>query len=136
MKKIDNIIFFDGICNLCNGFINFVWSKNSNRNFYYSSLQSKFSSKFLSEKGLTSNKIKTIYFYDGNNLYDKSTAVIKILNNLDGFFPIIAKIFSIFPRFLRDAIYNLIAKYRYKIFGKSEVCRLPSKEEKSYFLDE
>ena len=134
MKKIDNIIFFDGICNLCNGFINFVWSKNSNRNFYYSSLQSKFSSKFLSEKGLTSNKIKTIYFYDGNNLYDKSTAVIKILNNLDGFFPIIAKIFSIFPRFLRDVIYNLIAKYRYKIFGEIGSLQIAVKRRKIIFF--
>ena len=84
MKKIDNIIFFDGICNLCNGFINFVWSKNSNRNFYYSSLQSKFSKKFLSEKGLTSDDLQTIYFYDGNKLYDKSNAVIKILKDFCG----------------------------------------------------
>ena len=128
------ILFFDGLCNFCNMSVNFVWKNNKSRNIYYSSLQSDFAKIKLSSIGIDKISLRTIYFYDGYRVYQKSRAVLMILRNFDGvFYPFIAKILLIVPKFISDHIYDIISKNRYDIMGKSASCRVPTLEEEDFY---
>ena len=78
------IVFFDGICNLCNAAVNFIWKRNLKRNLFYTSLHSEFAKNQLLEELSSNQNINTIYFLDNGVLYRKSLAVYKILKELDG----------------------------------------------------
>lgn len=133
-EKDKKIIFFDGVCNLCNGFIDYVISRNKKKNIYYSSLQSETAERILRGYNIDLNSLSTIYYYDGKKLYNKSSAVLRIFRELSTFHKIFSWFCFIIPPFLRDIVYNYIAKNRYKFFGKKETCRLPSPEEKNQFI--
>ncbi|MCW3084113.1 MAG: thiol-disulfide oxidoreductase [Bacteroidetes bacterium] len=127
-----DIVFFDGVCNFCNAAVDRIYRRNKKRNIYYSSLQSEFAKKNLPPEA--TNNIDTIIFYSGGNLYYRSSAVLQIAKRLDGAYRLLVALY-IFPRFIRDAVYKLIAKNRYKWFGKKESCRIPTAGEKKYFLE-
>lgn len=129
------IIFFDGICNFCNGIVDFIWKNNSKRNLYYSSLQSSYAKKKFNKIGISEIQLNTIYFFDGNKIYTKSSAVFRILLNLDKAYPVFGKIGLLIPKFISNFFYDIIAKIRYKIFGKYDSCPLPDQQYKSRFLD-
>ena len=85
--------------------------------------------------GIDKISLRTIYFYDGYRVYQKSRAVLMILRNFDGvFYPFIAKILLIVPKIISDRIYDVISKNRYDIMGKSASCRVPTLEEEDFFL--
>ena len=128
MKRI---IFFDGICTLCNGFIDFILKKDQKNQFLFCSLQSDFAKQNLSEQY---QGLDTIVLLDDNKVYTKSTAVLRIVFQLGAGYSLFSMIASILPLFIRDFIYNLVAKNRYKIFGKKDTCRLPTESEKKLFL--
>lgn len=130
------IIFFDGVCNLCNGFIDFTIKRNKNKDIYYCSLQSEKAKEILAHKNIIikDNEYSTIYFLDGNSLYNKSSAILQVLKSLSKVYRLIGSICLIFPKFIRDSIYKFIAKNRYIFFGKKESCRLPLPEEINQFL--
>ena len=127
-----NIVFFDGVCNLCNGFINFLVSRDKTRQFYIASLQGETAQNVLDANDIQSLSSVILYSKDGKKYY-QSTAVLKILTQLNTFYKIFYLGF-ILPRFLRDILYNFVAKNRYRFFGKKEFCRLPTAEEGSFFL--
>lgn len=127
MKK--KIIIFDGICGLCNRSVNLLIRLDRDKRFKYTSLQGDFVKTLESEPDTDS-----IIFYEEGTLYYKSTAILKILRSLGGVWAIV-NVFYLIPRVARDAIYDVIAKYRYKIFGKLESCRMPKEGEKELFLD-
>tara|TARA_R110002050_G_scaffold296426_1_gene456405 strand:- start:55290 stop:55697 length:408 start_codon:yes stop_codon:yes gene_type:complete len=131
-----NIIFFDGVCNLCNGFINYIIDKDKNKSIFYSTLQSDFAKTTLNkfDNLILDSNYTTIFYYSNNNLYSKSTAVLYVLSELSPFNKFIAKVLLLIPKFIRDYIYAIISKNRYKLFGKKETCRLPTKEEKQQFI--
>ncbi len=129
------IIFFDGVCNLCNGFIDFVIRKDKKKEIYYCSLQSDLAKEILKDHDIILGEtFSTFYFYDGGKVYNKSTAILRILKKLTLVYKVFASISFIIPPFLRNAMYSLIAKNRYRLFGKKETCRLPSPEEQAQFL--
>lgn len=130
------IIFFDGVCNLCNGFIDFTIKRNKNKDIYYCSLQSQKAKEILAHKNIVikDNEYSTIYFLNGNSLYNKSSAILQVLKNLSKVYMLIGSICLIFPKFIRDYMYTFIAKNRYLFFGKKESCRLPLPEEINQFL--
>ncbi len=97
--------------------------------FKYTSLQGEFVKTLKIEPDIDS-----IIFYENNILYYKSTAILKILRSLGGLW-VFTNIFYLIPVRLRDFIYDIIAKYRYSIFGKMESCRMPKKEERELFID-
>ena len=137
MSISDNkkIILFDGVCNLCNGAVNFVIKHDENDVFRYASLQSEIGKKLLSERGLDEEKIDSVMLIEpGKAFYRKSTAALKIAEHLSGGFKLF-KIFMIVPSFLRDGIYDFIAGHRYKWFGKKDACMIPTPELKAKFLD-
>ena len=132
----NKIVFFDGVCNFCNSTVDFIWRNNKKRNLYYASLQSDIAKEKLLRRGVDDMTIRTIYYYDGYRVYDKSQAAFMILTNLDGvFYPLLAKIALIIPRIIADYFYDIISRNRYKIMGKRNSCRIPSIEETKYFLD-
>lgn len=126
------IVFFDGVCALCNGFADFLLQRNLHGKLLLTSLQGETAKELLPEEH--SKKLESIIFLDTDgSVFLRSDAVLKILHKLDGGW----KIFSflrVVPKFIRDIIYNIIARNRYYWFGKRKSCRLPSPEEKDIFL--
>lgn len=128
------IVFFDGICNLCNSWVKFIIKYDKKNKFKFASLQSEMGQNFLKERNLSSKSFDSIILYQPNSAYFlKSDAVLQIFKLL-GFPFSILSIFYIFPSFIRDKLYSLIAKNRYKFFGKSESCMMPNPEWKDKFL--
>lgn len=128
MKQKKRIIIFDGICGLCNKSIDILIKLDTQKLFHYTSNQGEFVKTLDIEPELDS-----IIYYEDGILYYKSTAILKILQALGGLWSM-TTVFYLIPRILRDAIYDIIAKYRYRIFGKMESCRMPKKDEKKLFI--
>jgi len=129
------IIFFDGICNFCNVIVGFVWKRNKKRNLYYASLQSDIAKEKLIKRGINDIKLRTIYYDDGDRIYQKSQAIFMILTNLDSiFYRLTGKIAIVFPIIISDYLYDHVSKNRYHIMGKRDSCRIPNIEEEEYFL--
>ncbi|MGQ9642768.1 MAG: thiol-disulfide oxidoreductase DCC family protein [Ignavibacterium sp.] len=128
------IILFDGICNFCNFWVNFVLKRDPKNLFLFAPLQSKAGQQFLTKFNLSTTDFDTFILINGDSFQTKSDAAISIASNIAGW-PKVLVMGYIIPRFLRNFIYDLIAKNRYKIFGKRESCRVPTKEEKEKFLD-
>lgn len=129
---MQRIIFFDGMCLLCNGFINYVFNNDKNRYFKYASLQSKTAAQLLPPSDLG---LDTVVYIEDSKTYKQSTAVLRIMFHLGGLWALLSVTLAAVPTPIRDFFYKLVSKSRYRIFGKSDVCRLPSAEEKPYFLD-
>ena len=128
-----SIIFFDGFCNLCNSFINFIIDTDKKRIYRYSSLQSLEGQKLVKSIGQTPYNYKSLILVQNNMMYQKSTAVLKIFSELS--FPWnLGYYFKIIPTFIRDYVYSIIASNRYNLFGKRNTCRVPNDEEKQLFL--
>jgi predicted DCC family thiol-disulfide oxidoreductase YuxK len=133
-KSEHPVVFFDGICNFCNGSVNYLISHNKKRDLRYASLQSEFAKKTLARYGVSTVDLNSVYFLKGGIVYDKSSAAIRLIPYLSWYlFPFYS--IWIFPKKIRDFFYMQIAKRRYLILGKRESCRLPSKEEKDLFLE-
>ncbi len=129
------IILFDGVCNLCNGAVNFIIKHDKNDIFRYASLQSDVGIQLIKERGIDSSKLDSILLIDPKYAYyHKSTAALHIAKQLSGIYPLLF-VNIIIPKFIRDWIYDIIAKNRYKWFGKRESCVVPTPELKSLFID-
>ena len=127
-----DIILFDGVCNFCNASINFVIDHDVERRFRFASLQSDIGQHILTENSRSVSDFDTVLLIREGKVYEKSTAALEIARYLRGWTWLYA--FRFIPRFIRDSVYNLIAKNRYRIFGKSESCRIPTPEERSLFI--
>lgn len=125
------VIFFDGVCGLCNGFVDFVLKIDKKNEFLFSPLQSDYAKTHLPEE-YTKDLKSVVYYHDGK-IISRSKAVIKILSEIGGLWKI-AVVGNILPEKLRDSAYDMVAQNRYKIFGRKETCRLPTPEERSRFV--
>lgn len=125
------VIFFDGYCGLCNSFVDFMMKVDSKAIFKFSPLQSDYAKKHLSQKDVEDLK-SVVVLIDGES-YRQAPAVIKALTQLGGVWSLLS-VFSLFPDFFLNFFYHLIAKNRYKFFGKRETCRIPTPEEKLRFI--
>ena len=128
------IILFDGVCNLCNGFIRFIIRRDPRGRFRFASLQSEAGRQLLSDHGYSDYPLTSIVFIRGTHSFEMSDAVLQISRDLGGIWPVFS-IFRIIPRSLRDAVYRFIAKRRYLWFGKTEACMIPTPNLKQRFLD-
>ncbi|MGB3465330.1 MAG: thiol-disulfide oxidoreductase DCC family protein [Cyclobacteriaceae bacterium] len=127
------VIFFDGVCNLCNSSINFIIDRDKNTVFRYAPLQSDYARELLEPLGVDTDKLESILLYDDGKVYSKSSAALKISKHLSGGWSFLS-VFLIIPKFIRDVIYDIIARNRYKWFGKKNECRIPTPELKSLFV--
>jgi predicted DCC family thiol-disulfide oxidoreductase YuxK len=128
------IIYFDGVCNLCNSSINFIIDWDPDRYFRYAPLQSESGQAFLERIGKSQSDFDSILLSEGENWYYKSTAALRIARKLSGGWPLLYG-FIIIPPFLRNVVYDIIARNRYRWFGRQDECRIPTPELKSLFLD-
>ena len=131
---MDNIIFFDGVCNLCNKSINRLIKNDVKKKFKFASLQSDFAMSFVPDQMINHKNLDTILLYKKGQFYDRSNAVLNICKALGGGFNLFL-IGYIVPRFIRDAMYRLVANNRYKWFGKEDQCMVPTDDLKDRFLN-
>jgi predicted DCC family thiol-disulfide oxidoreductase YuxK len=128
-----SIILFDGMCNFCNTSVNKIIKYDKKNVFKFAAIQSDAGKKLLIELSIDILKIDSILLIENNTLFTKSTAVLKIAKQLSGLYKL-SYSFIIIPLFIRDTIYDFIAKNRYKWFGKKESCMIPSIEVREKFL--
>ena len=127
-------VLFDGVCNLCNGTVDFILKHDRKKQFRFASLQSKTGEKKMEEWNIEP-EMDSVILISNNKIYFESEAVLGISKLLP--FPWnVMVIFKVIPVKLRDKIYRWIAKNRYRWFGKRKKCRIPSPEERIYFLDD
>lgn len=125
-------MLFDGECNFCDVSVQFILKRDPKGVFKFASLQSEIGQQLLKEYDVP-NHMDSIVLIDGDGFYTKSTAALKIARQLTNFWKYFY-IFIIVPKFVRDIAYNVIAKNRYKWFGKKEACMLPTAEQRNRFL--
>jgi len=128
-----SIILFDGICNLCNSSVNFIIKNDSKKHFLFASLQSDAAKEILLHFPSNNLNLNSILLIENGNIYEKSTAALKVSRYLNGGYKVLYA-FIIIPKFIRDLVYNLIAKNRYKWFGKKDNCMIPNEIIKDQFL--
>ena len=119
------IILFDGVCHLCNGSVNFLLKRDKKERFKFAPLQSPRGKALLKQHQLSTTDLDTIVFITKGQAFTKSTAVLKVMKELGHGWQLLFA-FIIIPRLIRDFTYDLVARYRYRIFGKSEECMIPN----------
>ena len=127
------VIMFDGVCNLCNCFVNWIIDRDKKDVFKFSALQTDWATTRLNQLNYKGPALSTVVFDNNGKLFFRSTAVIEILKELGGVYYFFV-VFLILPENLRDALYHVIAQNRYKWFGKKYTCRMPTPELKNKFL--
>lgn len=128
------VMLFDGVCNLCSGMVQFVIKRDPKRRFRFASLQSKFGQQKLEELGYSKEKFSSFILLDGDKVFRRSTAALKLFKELSGAWPLMY-VFIVFPVSVRDWVYTLIANNRYKLFGQKNQCWMPSEDLRSRFID-
>lgn len=126
-------ILFDGVCNLCNGSVNFVNKRDKKSRIKFAALQSETGQHLLQQYNLPFDVFNSFIFIEDGVAYTKSTAALRVSKYLNAFWPLIYG-FIIVPKFIRDGIYKWIAKNRYKWFGKQGQCMVPTSEISDRFL--
>jgi predicted DCC family thiol-disulfide oxidoreductase YuxK len=127
------VILFDGVCNLCNASVLFVIERDPDARFAFAPLQSEFGAALLREHGYHGDPLTTVLLIEDGRIYDRSSAALRIARRLSGLWPLLWAL-RIVPRPLRDAAYDWLARRRYRWFGRSEACRMPTPELRSRFL--
>ena len=130
-----SIVFFDGVCNLCNGTVRFVVERDKHAYFRFASIQSDAGAEIMRKHGLEAphGDPTSIVVIEDDRAYQRSTAALHMVRHLT--FPWkLGYAFIIVPRFIRDAVYNFIARHRYEWFGRRDVCMVPTPELRARFL--
>lgn len=129
------ILLFDGVCNLCNGVVQFILKRDPKGKFLMASLQSEPGQALLKKFGLDAENFDTFILVEGDRYYTRSTAALRVARGLSGLWPLLY-VFMVVPGFIRNVVYSFIARRRYKWFGKRDVCLFPTPEMKQRFLEE
>jgi predicted DCC family thiol-disulfide oxidoreductase YuxK len=135
LPKHKKLILFDGVCNLCNSSVQYVIKHDKKNNFMFAALQSEAGKQIIKAHNIDTGKTDSILLYSPEkDVVSKSTAALKIASDLG--FPLnLMCVFLIIPAFIRNWVYDYIAKNRYKWYGKKESCWIPTPELKSKFLE-
>lgn len=134
MGTPDSILLFDGVCNLCNRVVSFVIRRDKSTRIRFAPLQSEFSAELLLQFDLDPYKTDSVVYLSRGKVYQKSSAVLHLLKDIGGGWKILYG-FIVIPPFIRDFFYQLIAKNRYRLFGRKEHCMVPSDEFRVKFLN-
>ncbi len=134
-KENEYIVFFDGYCSLCNRSVDFIIRHDPEHRIKFASLQSEFAQTFLPQHFRNDVRFDTIIFYSKGQFHVRSGAVLRILRLLDRFYLRWMIAFIVVPPFLRDFVYRILARNRYRWFGKKETCRIPTPKEAALFIE-
>lgn len=132
MKEQNPIILFDGVCNLCNGTVDFLLKRDRKKQFRFASIQSE-AAQLLFRKFQIPAETDSVILIKSNKVYFESDSAIEIAGMLSFPWKMVA-VFRIIPKKMRDNIYRRIAKNRYRWFGKRDICRIPAPMEKDSFI--
>ena len=133
------VLLYDGVCRFCNRLVQFVLRHDDEKIFRFASLQSSFGSRVLTQHSVDTSPMSTAYVLvsgdEGQALLQRSAAILFVMNRFGGIWSVLAKIIGLLPLRMRDWAYNIIARHRYRIFGRYESCPLPSAADRERFLD-
>ncbi len=130
----ESILFYDGVCNFCDGVVQFVLKYDHAHKFRFCALQSEKGQALLEAQGFGKPDLDTIVLLHQGRFYTMSSAVLMVLKILGGFFSL-GYVFMLVPKIIRDACYRFFAQNRYKWFGKKDACRIPDPAQRAQFLD-
>lgn len=138
-SAVNPIVLYDGICGLCNRLIHFLLKQDVRDRFRFASLQSEFADSLLRRHGIDGIDLDTVYVVvdhgrGSERLLARSDAVLHVLGELGGVWSV-SRLGRVVPRLIRNRIYDLVARNRYRIFGKYDTCLLPDKRHQHKFLD-
>ncbi|MFT3701058.1 MAG: thiol-disulfide oxidoreductase DCC family protein [Agriterribacter sp.] len=128
------MLLFDGVCNLCNNTVQYIIRNDKKNRFHFASLQGTTGQELLRKFNLPDNVFNSFVLVEEDNIYTKSTGALKVFRKLGGLWSLLY-VFIIVPRFIRDGVYNWVAKNRYRWFGKADHCMVPTPELRAKFLD-
>ncbi|HEV8136772.1 MAG TPA: DCC1-like thiol-disulfide oxidoreductase family protein [Pyrinomonadaceae bacterium] len=134
------IVFYDGVCGLCNRLVQFLLKRDRHDRLRFASLQSDFASRVLGRHGIDPKDLDTVhvvehYQQSNERVLDRSDAILRASRKLGGMWTLVARLGSTVPRPLRDLFYRFVANNRYRVFGKYETCMLPEPQHRAKFLD-
>jgi predicted DCC family thiol-disulfide oxidoreductase YuxK len=140
MSTAGPILFYDGVCGLCNTLVQFLLKHDKHGRLRFASLQSDFAEKVLRRHGFDPKDLDTLHVVENyeqpnERLLQRSDAVLRAGRELGGHWSVLAAIAKIVPRSVRDIAYRFVAQNRYRVFGKYETCMLPDPDQRSRFLD-
>ena len=133
MSEPHPIVLFDGVCNLCNGSVQFILKRDPRGTFRFASLQSEAGRSLMAGHGLDPGALSSVVLIEDGRAFEESSAALRIARHLPGPWKLL-RVFAVVPRPLRDAVYRWIARNRYRWFGKTETCWLPTPELRARFL--
>jgi predicted DCC family thiol-disulfide oxidoreductase YuxK len=133
MEETKPVILFDGVCNYCNSIVNFIIRQDKQNKFLFAPLQSAIAQQLLRQYDLPSSDFDSFVLVDRKKASLRSAAALLVLSKLPWYWKW-TQLFWIVPPFLRNAVYNIIARNRYKWFGKKDSCMIPTAEVKAKFL--
>lgn len=131
----DNVVLFDGVCNLCNRYVRFVIERDPDALFRFAPMQSPAGARLLRRHGYVPENLDTFVLLKGGRVYARSDAALEIARRLSGPWRLLG-FMKVVPRWLRDRLYDIVARNRYRWFGKLGACAVPSAEDRARFLDE
>jgi predicted DCC family thiol-disulfide oxidoreductase YuxK len=134
METASSIVLFDGVCNLCNGAVQFIINRDRQGRFSFASLQSAAGQARLRQFGLSTETFDTFVLVEGGQAYTRSTAALRMARRLPGPWRLLY-ILMLVPRPVRDWAYGLVARNRYRLFGRRDSCMMPTPELRAKFLD-
>ena len=132
-KLPSRLVLFDGVCNLCNGSVQFIIAHDPAALFFFASLQSVAGQQVLQSFKRPTTEFDTFIYIRDGQVFDRSTAALRVLIDIGGFWRLM-HVFILIPRPLRDLIYNIIARSRYGLFGKRDICMVPTPDLRARFL--
>lgn len=130
-----HVVLFDGVCNLCQRSVQIILANDTRGGFHFASLQSALGMQLLQQHGLAAEHLKTFVLVENGQVYTRSTAALRVAAQLKGAWRWL-RVLMLVPRPIRDAVYNLVARNRYRWFGKKEACWLPRPEWRHRFIDQ
>ena len=134
MEDLNEIVLFDGVCNLCNNTVQFIIRKEKKPHLKFATLQSATGKKLIEKYNVHQDNSGSVIYIKNGKAYTKTSAALRLTKRLRGLYPMLS-LFLILPTFSRDWLYNLISKNRYKWWGKSESCQTPTSELRKRFID-
>lgn len=133
MEPAKSVLLFDGVCNLCNSSVNFILARDPKAKFRFASLQSDEGQELLQAFEDRPSDLSSVVLIEDGQLYARSDAALRVARQLSGGWPLLYA-FIVLPRALRDAVYDWVARNRYRWFGKRDSCMMPSPELRNRFL--
>lgn len=134
MKTESPVLLFDGVCNLCNGTVQWIIERDPQGKIKFASLQSDVGAALLQQYGLPADQLNSVVLIDKGKVYMRSDAGLQLLYLLGGWWGVLSLKLWVVPRFVRNAVYDYVAHNRYRWFGKKDQCMMPSPELKARFL--